>query len=279
MVLIASTMSWMTLALYVAAGIVMIYQVRTPSLSLGTWGRVITFAGMTAHTTSLLAGAVAARSLLYTGTNMASLSAWALVVLYGGLAHRLRLRAYGAFVMPTAAAIMAFAVFTGGEGGATGLAPYGAASSFAVGLHVVLIVAGNAGFLIGGLSTLLDQYLSRQLKSRRTSRFSRRLPAVTQLRTAARRAISLAFPVYSAGLAVGVLQVAHTDVVGWWADPRVMLSGMVWLTFAAYLLAAPRSTAPARLGNGLAIAGVVLVLALGLAARTLPVGFHVFAVS
>ena len=95
----------------------------------------------------------------------------------------------------------------------------------------------------------------------------------------ARRSIALAFPVYTAGLLLGVLRAVEQDVSGWWQDPRVMMAGIVWATFGAYLWLTYRHEVSGKTSAWIAIVGFVLVVILAILARTLPVGFHVFGLS
>jgi ABC-type transport system involved in cytochrome c biogenesis permease subunit len=120
--------------------------------------------------------------------------------------------------------------------------------------------------------------LDRQLKTHKTNVFFRRLPSLKQTQTLARRAIVFAFPAYSAGMVLGVIRAIETDVQGWWADPRIMLSGLVWVTYGLYLFLVYRHGASARTTSWVAVVGLVLVAVLAIAARTLPAGFHVFGV-
>jgi ABC-type transport system involved in cytochrome c biogenesis permease subunit len=85
-----------------------------------------------------------------------------------------------------------------------------------------------------------------------------------------------AFPVYSAGLLLGVLRAIETDVQGWWLDPRVMLAGLVWLAFGAYQFMRWRKGWAGRSAAYLSLVGFVLVAVLAVVARTVPAGFHVF---
>ena len=71
----------------------------------------------------------------------------------------------------------------------------------------------------------------------------------------------------------------ETDVGGWWADPRVMLSGIVWAIFGAYIYLHYMRSASGRTVAWLALIGLVFVTALAITARIVPAGFHVFGVA
>lgn len=118
--------------------------------------------------------------------------------------------------------------------------------------------------------------IERQLKSRRTTKLFSRLPSLAQTDAVARRSVLWAFPAYSAGLLLGVLRAMETDVHLWWADARVVIAGIVWLVFAAYLILRWRHGWQGRSGAYLSLAGFALVVVLAVVARTVPAGFHVF---
>jgi HemX protein len=145
-------------------------------------------------------------------------------------------------------------------------------------VHVVLIVFANAGFLIGAAASGAYLGLEDQLKKHRTSTLFKRLPSLPQTDLVARRAISFAFPAYSAGLLLGILRALETDVALWWSDPRIILSGVVWAIFAVYLFLHYARNSSGRTAARIALVGAVFVIALTILARTVPAGFHIFAV-
>ena len=148
--------------------------------------------------------------------------------------------------------------------------------SWRVDFHVALIVFGNAGFAFGAVSAGLYLWQEGQLKNHKSNAVTRRLPSLATLQTIARRAIGFAFPVYTAGLLLGIVRAIETGVSQWWFVPRVMLSGIVWLTFGSYLWVVYRHETSTRTSSWIAVAGFVLVVALAVIARTVPMGFHVF---
>jgi ABC-type transport system involved in cytochrome c biogenesis permease subunit len=201
------------------------------------------------------------------------------VLVYFIVEHLVKLKVYGTILVPIALLALVAAQFMGA--GAPVKPPSQAElallESWRVTLHVVLIVFANAGFFIGGVASGAYLGLEEQLKSHRTSTLFKRLPSLAQTDTIARRAIAIAFPVYTGGLLLGILRAVETDVAGWWADPRVILSAVVWAVFGAYLHLQYRRGA-ARTAARVALLGVVLVIALAIIARVVPAGFHVFAV-
>jgi ABC-type transport system involved in cytochrome c biogenesis permease subunit len=273
-------MFWFAFACYVAATVLYAYQFFLRRQKVGWWARFATGAGFILQTLSVGVNSVANDGTPLTGANQLVLASWALVLLYFVMEHLLRIRAYGAFLVPVAVVAMAVAQFVGG-GGEGSLVPPDATianqlNSWGVGFHVALVVFANAGFAVGSVSAMLYLFQEQQLKSHRTSVVGRRLPSLAMLQTVSRRAVALAFPVYTAGLSLGVIRAVQVDVGGWWMDPRIMMSGIVLLTYGVYLTFVYRHEVSGRTTAWMAVVGFVFVVVLAVIARTLPVGFHVF---
>jgi ABC-type transport system involved in cytochrome c biogenesis permease subunit len=58
-----------------------------------------------------------------------------------------------------------------------------------------------------------------------------KLLSLERLETMNRRAISLAFPLFTAGLVIGVVLLLRTEQLSW-LDPKVLTTGLLWLVFA-----------------------------------------------
>lgn len=271
---------WFSLALFIGATVLYAYQFVLRRQKVGWWARFLTGAGFICLTLSVGANSVASDGTLFTGENQLVLAAWAIVLLYFVLEHLLRIRTYGAFLIPIAVVLLVAALLFGGPDAGYNLTPeqLRLIEGYGVAFHVALIVFANAGFAFGAVSSALYLYQTAQLKRHKTSKVSRRLPSLTTLQSVARRAIALAFPVYTAGLTLGVIRAIQTDVGGWWADPRVMMSGLVWFTFGLYLVMVYRHDVSGRTTAWTSVVGFVFVVILAILARTVPVGFHVFGV-
>ena len=270
---------WFSFALYVAATVLYAYQFILRRQKVSWWARFATGAGFICQTLAIGANSIANDGTPLTGSNQLVLASWALVLLYFVMEHILRIRAYGAFLIPVAVLLMVAAELMGGTGkGSLVGDPVVAAqlANWRVGFHVALIVFANAGFIFGAVSNGLYLYQGSQLKRHKTNRFVRRLPSLAALQTVGRRSIALAYPVYSAGLLLGIVRAVQVDVQGWWLDPRIMMSGVVLFTFAAYLAVVYRAEVSSRVAAWISVFGAVFVVILGILARTLPVGFHIF---
>lgn len=270
---VSTVLFWFAFALYVGATVLYAYQFLLKRQKVAWWARFLTGAGFICQTLAIGANSIARDGTPLDGPNQLVLASWALVLLYFVMEHLMRIRAYGAFLVPVAAVLMVVAQFVG-EGG--GLRPGDAYYGSVTAMHVALIVFANAGFAVGAVSSALYLFQSAQLKGHRSNRVSRRLPSLATLQNVARRAISLSFPVYTAGITVGIVRALEADLDGWWADPRIMMSGLVWLTFGAYLVMVYRHNVSSRTTSWVAVLGFVFVTVLAVLARTLPSGFHVF---
>lgn len=271
---------WLTMALYAGATVLYGYHFMSKKAAYSKLATALTGAGWIFHTASVGLHSSSAEGTRLWGPYSIVLAAWALVLVYFVVEHLIRLKVYGTVLVPFGLLLLVVAQLLGAGNPqvAPPLAEAKLLASWRVAIHVVLIVFANAGFLIGGVASAAYLILESQLKRHRTSTFFKRLPSLGQTDAIARRAITWAFPAYSAGLLLGILRAIETDVQGWYLDPRIMLSGIVWVVFGVYLYLKYTSNVSGRTTVWIAIAGLVFVISLSIVARTLPVGFHVFGV-
>jgi ABC-type transport system involved in cytochrome c biogenesis permease subunit len=268
---------WFALALYAAATVLYVYYFTDKRRKLALYATFGTGAGFIVHTGSIvLRWADQGRFPLQGVFDSLSLAAWALVLIYFIVEHLAKVRVLGALLVPTALVGMVIAQFYLST-------PVGHAAevldNWRVGIHVVLVNLANAGFALGAAASILYLIQERQLKHHTTNVLFRRLPPLASTDKLARRAIAYAFPAYTAAILLGTLRAVEFDLQGWYFDPRVMLAGIVWLIFGFYLLLRYRkANASARAYALVAIAGLVVVIALMIVARTVPSGFHIFGV-
>jgi ABC-type transport system involved in cytochrome c biogenesis permease subunit len=272
---------WLSLAALAGATVSYAYFFLSKRTTFSWYASFLTGIGFLCLTASIGLHSSSAEGSRLVGPYSLVLAAWALLFVYFVVEHLIKLKVYGTVLVPAALLALVVAQLTGAG------APVGhmAASEVAllenwrVAVHVVLIVFGNAGFLIGATASAAYLGLEAQLKSHRTSTLFKRLPSLAQTDLIARRAVAFAFPVYTGGLLLGVLRAVETDQAGWWADPRVMLSGVVWVAFAFYLYLQYGRGVSGKTAARAALVGAVLVIALAILARTVPMGFHIFAVA
>jgi ABC-type transport system involved in cytochrome c biogenesis permease subunit len=271
---------WLAMALYAGATVLYAYFFLSKKASYSRYATLLTGAGWIFHTASIgLRSSAAAGSRLW-GPYSLVLAAWALILVYFVVEHLVKLKVYGTVLVPLGLLLLIVAQLAGAgkPSGTPPLEDLRLLESWRVAVHVVLIVFANAGFAIGAVASGAYLVLEAQLKSHRTSTFFKRLPSLAQTDQIARRAVAWAYPVYAAGLMLGVVRAMENDVAGWWADPRVMLAGLVMVAFGAYLYLHYGRNTSGRTTAFVALAGLVIVVALAIVARTLPSGFHIFGV-
>jgi ABC-type transport system involved in cytochrome c biogenesis permease subunit len=275
---ISAVLFWFAMALYIGATVLYAYQFVLRRSNVGWWARFLTGAGFICQTLSIGAHSMATHGTQLTGANQLMLASWALVLLYFVMEHVIKIKVYGTFLIPVAVLFMAAAQIVGGISSGAVITPSEAMllNNWRVGFHVALIVFGNAGFAFGAVSAALYLWQEGQLKAHKSNAVTRRLPSLATLQLIARRAIGFAFPVYTAGLLLGILRAIDANVEAWWFDARIMMSGVVWLTFGIYLWMVYRHEASTRTTSWVAVVGFVFVVILAIIARTIPVGFHVF---
>jgi HemX protein len=275
---ISAVLFWFAMALYIGATVLYAYQFVLRRSNVGWWARFLTGAGFICQTLSIGAHSMATHGTQLTGANQLMLASWALVLLYFVMEHVIKIKIYGTFLIPVAVLFMAAAQIVGGISSGAVITESEAMllNNWRVGFHVALIVFGNAGFAFGAVSAGLYLWQEGQLKAHKSNAVTRRLPSLATLQLIARRAISFAFPVYTAGLLLGILRAIDANVEAWWFDARIMMSGVVWLTFGIYLWMVYRHEASTRTTSWVAVVGFVFVVILAIIARTIPVGFHVF---
>ncbi len=272
---------WLSLAAFAGATVLYAYYFLSKRATFSWYASFLTGLGFLCLTASIGLHSSAVEGSRLVGPYSVVLAAWALVLVYFIVEHLIKLKVYGTVLVPAALLALIVAQLMGAGAPVGHLAPGELAllENWRVAVHVVLIVFGNAGFLIGATASAAYLGLEAQLKSHRTSTLFKRLPSLAQTDSIARRAIAFAFPVYTGGLLLGVLYAVETDQAGWWADPRVMMAGVVWVVFASYLYLQYGRGVSGKTAARVALVGAVLVIALAIIARTLPMGFHIFAVA
>ncbi len=272
---------WVAMALYAGATVLYAYFFLEKRRSFSWFATILTGAGFLCHTASIGLRSRLTHGTEMTGANSLVLAAWALVAVYFVVEYLVKLKVYGTILVPVALAVLFGSQVAGLSGAASSLQPGEARllDSWRVGVHVLLIVFANAGFAVGGVASATYLALEAQLKKHRTATLFKRLPSLAQTDLVARRAVIYAYPAYTAGLLLGILRAVETDVSGWFADPRVMLAAVVWIVYGVYLYLHYGRNAGGRTTAIVSLVGMTCVIALAMAARLLPVGFHVFGIA
>lgn len=268
---------WFAMAAYLVATVLYAYHFVTKRPVFSWYATFATGAGFLLHTGSIGLHWAAIGEIPITGPfNSLSLAAWTLVFIYFVVEHIVKLKLYGIVLVPLAFGAMAAGqVLAGAEGFQLSTGQLEQLDSWRVTMHVAIIMIANAGFAVGAVASGVYLLQGAQLKKHKTSTLSKRLPSLTQTQMIARRAIMLAYPLYTAGMLLGIVRAIEFDL-NWWFDPRVMMSGVVWVIFGSYLVLYYRRNASGTILARIAIAGLVAVIVLAILARTLPTGFHIF---
>jgi ABC-type transport system involved in cytochrome c biogenesis permease subunit len=272
---------WLAMALYAGATVLYAYHFFDKRRSLSIVATFMTGAGFLLHTASIGMRSITTGGTVMTGPNSLVLAAWALVLVYFFVEHVVRLKVYGAGLVPASALLLALAQLMGvNSAAATSLTAEQLKwlENWRVGFHVLLIMLANAGFAVGGAASGVYLLQERQLKTHRASRLFRRLPSLAQTDMIARRAIVYSYPAYTAGLLLGITRAIEVAPTGWWLDPRVMIAGIVWVIFGAYLFVRYQHGVSGRTAAWIALAGLAVVIVLAIVARTVASGFHVFGI-
>lgn len=272
---------WFAIALYASATVLYAYYFIDKRRSLSWYATFLTGAGFLCATASIGLRSVVTRGTQLTGPNSLVLAAWALVLVYFFVEHVVRLKVYGTVLVPVSAVLLVTAQLLGvnvAAGASLSAIQLQQLDDWRGGIHVALILLANAGFAIGAAASILYLVQEQQLKKHHVNIFFRRLPSLATTDLLARRAVVWAFPAYTAGLLLGIIRAIETVGAGWWSDLRVIVAAIVWVIFGAYLFLRYRSGVSGRHAAWVAIAGLVAVVVLSVAARTVPAGFHVFGI-
>jgi ABC-type transport system involved in cytochrome c biogenesis permease subunit len=159
--------------------------------------------------------------------------AWILAIfyLYGSLHHR-RL-AWGVFVLPVILGLL-------GLGALFGPPPLGSEGPLTVKdlwgpLHALLLFLATVGICVGFVASLMYLFQAQRLRAKTLPGQGLRLLSLERLEVMNRRAIDLAFPLFTAGVCIGLVILLQEPLPGW-TDPRILSTGVLWLIFALLLL-------------------------------------------
>jgi ABC-type uncharacterized transport system permease subunit len=164
----------------------------------------------------------------------------ALSWIFGAIALYLMARAakpvaVGVFVLPVMLALIAFAALLPPSGRAS----WQGATVFWGSVHGMFLLLGAVSTCIAFAAGLMYLAQSNRLKHKRSPRFGFALPSLERSERVNRGAITVAFPLLTFGLLIGMaLSLARAGSGGvaiGWTDPKVLSGLAMWLVFAALL--------------------------------------------
>ena len=162
---------------------------------------------------------------------------FALIGLYL-MVHSPRPVAVGLFVLPM---VLALVVVAGRFSSRTAaLDRWGGASAFWGATHGIFLLAGAVSTCVAFAAGLMYLAQANRLKHKRRPRFGFALPSLEQSERLNRGAITLAFPLLTFGLLIGVVldMATRHGAAGMalsWTDPKVVSAALMWLVFAVLL--------------------------------------------
>jgi ABC-type transport system involved in cytochrome c biogenesis permease subunit len=167
--------------------------------------------------------------------------------------------AVGTFVLPLVVALTTVAGTSAPRQSDWGSA-WGGATAFWGSVHGLFLLAGAVSTCVAFAAGLMYLAQASRLKHKRPPRTGLGLPSLEQSERINRGAVTLAFPLLTFGLLIGVILglTAQTNIPGGpslrWTDPKVLSALAMWLVFAVLLHARFR---PAMRGRGVMILTIV----------------------
>ncbi len=144
--------------------------------------------------------------------------------------------AVGAFVLPMVVALTTVAGTSVPRHAGWGEV-WGGPTAFWGSVHGVFLLAGAVSTCVAFAAGLMYLVQAKRLKEKRASRFGFALPSLEQSERLNRGAITLAFPLLTFGLLIGIaLTLTHAGGPSLtWTDPKVISGLAMWLVFAILL--------------------------------------------
>jgi ABC-type uncharacterized transport system permease subunit len=132
----------------------------------------------------------------------------------------------------------------------------GGATAFWGSVHGVFLLAGAVSTCVAFAAGMMYLVQANRLKHKRPSRFGFALPSLERSERLNRGAITLAFPLLTFGLLIGILLsvAGRGEGAPGWTDPKVVSALVMWLVFAVLLHARYR---PAMRGKGVMLLTIV----------------------
>ncbi|HEY3929907.1 MAG TPA: cytochrome c biogenesis protein CcsA [Candidatus Koribacter sp.] len=187
--------------------------------------------GMTFQFVSLVEFAVLEGKITASVHHSESLLAFVIMVVFMIFFLRYRTTSPGIFVFP----VVFFLTFAS----AIGQRPFALntpllRNSWII-VHIILIFTGYAGLFLSFGASLLYLVQEKNLKSKQPSGIAGRLPALQTIDEIGYRALLLGFPFMTFGLIAGSVIAENKYGSMFFADPKVLLSIIMWLVYMLLL--------------------------------------------
>jgi ABC-type transport system involved in cytochrome c biogenesis permease subunit len=216
-------------ASYAVALLLELWNLRRPGTVKRCLIYVATGAGLFAHTFYLAYHALPTQGQ----SSTLLLLSWVLAVFYlFGTIHHRKL-AWGVFALPVVLGLVLVAWLLGTEEAGT-TATAADQRQLWTWLHLGTLVLGAVGLCVGFVASVMYLVQSWKLKHKSPPGEGLKLLSLERLEAMNRRAIDLAFPLFTVGLLIGVILLANTRELSW-SDPKVIATGLLWVVFALLL--------------------------------------------
>ena len=160
--------------------------------------------------------------------------AWVLAVFYlSGALHHTR-QAWGIFILPVVLVLVGLAEVFRPRPGVSPLpsGPFQDTRVLPV-AHGTLLLLAAVGVCVAFVASVMYLVQAQRLKAKALPGRGLRLPSLERLETMNRRALTLAFPLLTAGALLGIVIVVRSaEDIAAWTDPRVLSASLLWLVFA-----------------------------------------------
>lgn len=243
-----------------ATGLALAYLIQREEL-VHRVASVATLAGWVCHTIALiLLSAELRRPPLGSVAEAVSVAVWAVVLLTMAIERQYGVKVLSAFVLP-----VVLMLSMSSTARPLNLGPMDRALPGAwLWVHIALVLAGIAAFVLNFAGALMYVLQERQLKAKRPGAFYYRLPALETLDRLTYRTLVIGFPFLTTGLILGALWARSAWGAVFTFDPLAILSFVAWAIYAATLAGRAAAGWHGRRAAYFSIVGfAALVLTLG----------------
>lgn len=246
---------WLALLLYAGAFITYIYYFTSKKEIIGKIATYAVFFGWIAHSFSILFRGLAVDHFpIASAYESVSAISWSVIAAYLVVEHYSQIKVVGIFVTILTCLLMGY----GWTQYTIPVALRADLRSYWVTMHVSVIFIGYGAIIVAAGLSILYLLQEKQVKSRKPSNLFKRLPSLEVLDEMSYRAVAVAVPFLSMGIAAGAIWMQ----VAWKGRPDIIIASIAvtWTLLVAYLILRHFSGWRGKKASILAIAGFVTIL-------------------
>ena len=217
-------------ACYTLAFVLELGELLRPGRPLRWLRRALAAAGLVAHTAYIASNAMP----LQGGHSVVMLLSLILAVYHPSGTFHYQRTAWGLFVLPVILLLVALARWQP-QSLAPIVPPPEQGQQIWVWLHLVFLLFGQVGLCVAFMASLMYLVKWSQLRRKSVLGASVPMPNLERLETIHRRAVNLAFPLFTCGLLIGFLLMLQTGSMRW-SDSKLVTAGLLWIVFALLML-------------------------------------------